>query len=46
MWCFARVFKDKKLLGILNSFIMMLDSGISFGLRSSQATGNLLLSIF
>ena len=38
MWCFARVFKDKKLLGILNSFIMMLDSGISFGLRSSQAT--------
>ena len=24
----------------------MLDSGISFGLRSSQATGNLLLSIF
>lgn len=46
MWCFARVFKDKKLLAILESFIMMLDSGISFGLRSSQGTGNLLLSIF
>lgn len=46
MWCFAHVFKDKKLLEILNSFIMMLDNGISFGLRSSQGTGNLLLSIF
>ncbi len=46
MWCFVRVFKDKKLLAILESFIMMLDSGISFGLRSSQGTGNLLLSIF
>ena len=46
MWCFASVFKDRKLLGILNSFIMMLEGGISFGLRSSQATGNLLLSVF
>ena len=31
---------------MLESFVTMLDSGISFGLRSSQATGNLLLSVF
>ena len=46
MWCYRRVFKDQKLLVMLESFVTMLDSGISFGLRSSQATGNLLLSVF
>ena len=46
MWCYRRVFKDQKLLVMLESFVIMLDSGISFGLRSSQATGNLLLSVF
>lgn len=42
---FAQVFKDKILLKILGSLIDMLETGISFGLRSSQATGNLILSI-
>ena len=46
MWCYRRVFKDQKLLVMLESFVTMLDRGISFGLRSSQATGNLLLSVF
>lgn len=45
MRCFRRVFKDDKLLAMLESFTTMLDSGISFGLRSSQGTGNLLLSM-
>lgn len=45
MRCFRRVFKDEKLLAMLESFTTMLDSGISFGLRSSQGTGNLLLSM-
>lgn len=35
-----------RMLVMLESFVTMLDSGISFGLRSSQATGNLLLSVF
>ena len=42
---FAHVFKDKILLKILGSLIDMLETGSSFGLRSSQATGNLILSI-
>lgn len=42
---FAHVFKDKILLKILGSLIDMLETGISFGLRPSQATGNLILSI-
>lgn len=42
---FAHVFKDKILLKILGSLIDMLETGISFGLRISQATGNLILSI-
>ena len=42
---FEHVFKDKTLLKILGSLTDMLDEGISFGLRSSQATGNLVLSI-
>lgn len=42
---FAHVFKDKILLKILGSLIDMLETGISFGLRISQATGNLVLSI-
>lgn len=46
MSCFRRVFKDEKLLAMLESFTTMLDSGISFGLRSSQGTGNLLLSMW
>ncbi len=46
MWCFRRVFKDEKLLTILGGFVAMLPEGISFGLRSSQGAGNLLLSVF
>lgn len=46
MWCFQRVFKDKQLLTILERFVTMLPDGISFGLRSSQGAGNLLLSVF
>ncbi len=46
MWCFRRVFKDGILLIILDRFVTMLPEGISFGLRSSQGAGNLLLSVF
>lgn len=42
---YAHVFKDKVLLQILGSLIDLLEHGISFGLRTSQATGNLILSI-
>lgn len=44
MWCYRRVFKDKILLSLLDHFLHLLPEGISFGLRSSQASGNLLLS--
>lgn len=44
MWCYRRVFKDKTLLSLLDHFLHLLPEGISFGLRSSQASGNLLLS--
>lgn len=46
MWCFRRMFKDGKLLTVLDRFVTMLPEGISFGLRSSQGAGNLLLSVF
>lgn len=46
MWCYRRVFKDKTLLSLLDHFLHLLPEGISFGLRSSQASGNLLLSVF
>lgn len=38
-----RVFKDGRLLRILDGFVTLLPQGISIGLRSSQALGNLLL---
>lgn len=46
IWCFRRVFKDKRLLVLLERFVKLLPEGISFGLRSSQGAGNLLLSVF
>ena len=46
MWCYRRVFKDKTLLSLLEHFLHLLPEGISFGLRSSQASGNLLLSVY
>ena len=46
MYCVRRVFKDKKLIAMLDSFTRMMPQGISIGLRSSQGLGNLLLSVF
>lgn len=45
-YCFRRVFKDKRLIAILDCFVSTLDEGISMGMRSSQGLGNLLLSVF
>ena len=45
-YCVRRVFKDKKLIAMLDSFIHMMPQGISIGLRSSQGLGNLLLSVY
>lgn len=44
MDCLRRVFKDKKLLTMLEGFVRMMPNGLSIGLRSSQGLGNLLLS--
>lgn len=41
-----RFFKDKKLIAILDRCIGMLPEGLSIGLRTSQALGNLLLSYY
>lgn len=38
-----RTFKDKKLIAILGNCVCMLPNGMSIGLRTSQALGNLLL---
>ena len=46
MKCVENVFKDKKLLAMLDNFARMMPSGISIGLRSSQSMGNLFLSAF
>ena len=46
MYCVNRVFKDKKLIAMLDGFVRMMPEGISIGLRSSQGLGNLLLSVF
>ena len=46
MYCVNRVFKDKKLIAMLDGFVRMMPEGISIGLTSSQALGNLLLSVF
>ena len=46
MYCARRIFKDKRLIALLDGFVRMMPSGISIGLRSSQGLGNLLLSVF
>lgn len=46
MYCVRKVFKDKRLVAILEQFVRVLDKGISMGMRSSQGLGNLLLSVF
>ncbi|CCZ10524.1 reverse transcriptase domain-containing protein [uncultured Culturomica sp.] len=45
MACLRRMFKDEKLLSILDGFMQMMPNGLSIGLRSSQGLGNLLLSV-
>ena len=45
-YCIRRVFKDRRLIGILDRFVSTLDEGISMGMRSSQGLGNLLLSVY
>ena len=46
MYCVNRVFKDFKLMAMLESFVRLMPDGLSIGLRSSQGLGNLLLSVF
>lgn len=46
MYALRRMFKDKRLLSLFEKFTKMLPTGISIGLRSSQAFGNILLSMF
>ena len=46
MYSVKRIFKDKKLISMLDGFVRMMPEGISIGLRSSQGLGNLLLSVF
>lgn len=41
-----RVFKDAKLIMLLEGFIRMMPQGLSMGLRSSQGLANLILSIY
>ena len=43
--CVRRIFKDAKLITILERFIRMMPEGVSIGLRSSQGLCNLLLSV-
>lgn len=45
MECVRKVFKDKRLINMLDGFVRIMPSGISIGLRSSQGLGNLLLSV-
>lgn len=48
MYCVRRVFKDKRLIAIIESLTRLLPDGIgmSMGLRASQGLCNLLLSVF
>ena len=46
MYSVHRVFKDKKLIAMLDNFVRVIPQGISIGLRSSQGLGNLLLSVY
>ncbi len=45
MDCVRRVFKDERLITLLDGFVRMMPKGLSIGLRSSQGLGNLLLSV-
>lgn len=46
MWCLRRMFKDKKLLTMLERFVHALPKGLSIGFRSSQGFANMLISMF
>lgn len=46
MFVIERFFKDKKLIDLLRGCVKMLPTGLSIGLRTSQALGNLLLSYY
>lgn len=48
MYALHRVFKDGRLLAIMEQLVRLMPGniGISMGLRSSQGVGNLLLSVF
>lgn len=46
LFCVRKIFKDKKLITMLDDFIHMMPKGISIGLRSSQGLGNLILSVY
>lgn len=46
MYCVNRIFKDRKLIVMLDNFVRLMPEGISIGLRSSQGLGNLLLSVY
>lgn len=46
MACLRRLFKDKKLLTMLERCVRALPLGLSIGLRSSQGFGNMLLSVY
>ena len=46
MYCIRRVFKDKRLISILEGFVRLLPNGLSMGLRSSQGLATLLLSLY
>lgn len=43
--CVRHIFKDAKLIAILDRFVRMMPKGVSIGLRSSQGLCNLLLSV-
>lgn len=45
MDCVRHIFKDTKLIVILERFVRMMPTGVSIGLRSSQGLCNLLLSV-
>lgn len=45
MDCVRRIFKDRRLITLLDGFVRMMPRGLSIGLRSSQGLGNLLLSV-
>ena len=46
MYALRRMFKDRILLTMFERFVRMMPKGLSIGLRSSQAFGNILLSMF